>query len=75
MQEPKFDNVRRLRDIHVIDPDIEEFKETIKNAKKKLKVLVEAALLCKMGRRKRVRKLRESVTSDNTNSHNKTKYA
>ena len=33
---PKLDNARRLRGIYLIDPEDKEFKETIKNARKKL---------------------------------------
>ena len=35
-EKPKLDNARRLRRIYFIDPEDEEFKETIKNARKKL---------------------------------------
>ena len=36
IEKPKFDNARRLRGIYSIDPEDKEFKETIKNARKKL---------------------------------------
>ena len=35
-EKPKLDNARRLRGIYFIDPEDKEFKETIKNARKKL---------------------------------------
>ena len=35
-EEPELDNARRLRGIYFIDPEDKEFKETIKNARKKL---------------------------------------
>ena len=35
-EKPKLDNARRLRRIYFIDPEDKEFKETIKNARKKL---------------------------------------
>ena len=36
---PKLENARRLWGIYFVDPDDREFKETIKNARKKLEVL------------------------------------
>ena len=36
IEKPKLDNARRLRGIYFIDPEDKEFKETIKNARKKL---------------------------------------
>ena len=33
---PKLDNARRLRGIYFLDPEDKEFKETIKNSRKKL---------------------------------------
>ena len=35
-EKPKLDNARRLRGIYFIDPEDKEFKESIKNARKKL---------------------------------------
>ena len=46
-QKPKLDNARRLRGIYFIDPEDEEFKETIKNARKKLETPVAPAMPCK----------------------------
>ena len=40
------DNARKLRGIYFIDPEDKEFKETIKNARKKLKTPVAPALPC-----------------------------
>ena len=74
VERPKLDNARKLRGISFIDLEDGEFKETIKNARKTLGVLVEAALPCKMETRKRAWKLRETVASEDTNSHKKTKY-
>ena len=48
-EKPKLDNARRLRGIHFIDPEDGEYKETIKNAQRKLEVPMEAAMLCKKG--------------------------
>ena len=36
IEKPTIDNARRLRGIYFIDPEDKEFKETIKNATKKL---------------------------------------
>ena len=41
------ENARKLRRIHFIDPEDEEFKETIKNARKKLETTVAPAMPCK----------------------------
>ena len=43
----KLDNARRLRGIYFIDPE-KEFKETIKNARKKLETSVAPAMPCKI---------------------------
>ena len=42
------DNARKLRGIYFIDPKDEEFKETIKNASKKLETSVPPAMPCKI---------------------------
>ena len=42
------DNARKLRGIHFIDPKDKEFKETIKNARKKLETSVAPAMPCKI---------------------------
>ena len=47
MKKPKLDNARRLRGIHFTDPEDKEFKETIKNARKKLETPVGPAMPCK----------------------------
>ena len=41
------DNARKLRGIYFIDPEDKEFKETIKNARKKLETSVALAMPCK----------------------------
>ena len=43
----KLDNARKLRGIYFIDPEDKEFKETIKNARKKLETPVAPAMPCK----------------------------
>ena len=47
IEKPKLDNARKLRGIYFIDPKDGEFKETIKNARKKLEIPMEAAMPCK----------------------------
>ena len=42
------DNVRKLRGIYFIDQEDTEFKETIKNARKKLETSVAPAMPCKI---------------------------
>ena len=47
-EKPKLDNARKLRGIYFIDPEDKEFKETIKNARKKLETSVAPAMPCKI---------------------------
>ena len=42
------ENARKLRGIYFIDPEDTEFKETIKNARKKLETSVALAMPCKI---------------------------
>ena len=42
------ENARKLRGIYFIDPEDKEFKETIKNARKKLETPVAPAMQCKI---------------------------
>ena len=42
------ENARKLRGIYIIDPEDTEFKETIKNARKKLETSVAPAMPCKI---------------------------
>ena len=42
------ENARKLRGIYFIDPEDKEFKETIKNARKKLETPVALAMPCKI---------------------------
>ena len=46
-EKPKLDNAIRLRGIYFIDPEDKEFKETIKNARKKLETPMAPAMPCK----------------------------
>ena len=42
------ENARKLRGIYFIDPEDKEFKETMKNARKKLETSVAPAMHCKI---------------------------
>ena len=50
-EKPKLDNAGRLRGIYFIDPEDKEFKETIKNARKKLETPMAPVMPCKTSRR------------------------
>ena len=62
-EKPKLDNAGRLRGSCFIDPQDEEFEETIKNAMKKLEVPMEAAMPCKKGELKVSQAFRKLVGS------------
>ena len=47
-EQTHLDNARRSRGISFIDPEDKEFKETIKNARKKLETPMAPAMPCKM---------------------------
>ena len=47
IEKPKLDNARILRGIYFIDPEDEEFKLTLKNARRKLEIPMPAAMPCK----------------------------
>ena len=46
IEKPKLDNARQLRGIFFIEPDDEEFKHTMKNARRKLEIPMPAAMPC-----------------------------
>ena len=50
IEKPKLDNVSRLHGIFFIEPDDEEFKDIVKNAARKLKIPMLAAMPCKLQR-------------------------
>ena len=52
IEKPKLDNARRLRGIYYFDPDEDEFKDSLKNARRKLQVPMPAAMPCKLQRKK-----------------------
>ena len=47
IEKPKLDNARRLRGIYFIDPEDKEFKEILKNARRKLETPMAPAMHCK----------------------------
>ena len=47
MKKPNLDNARKVQGIYFIDLEDKEFKETIKNARKKLETPMAPAVLCK----------------------------
>ena len=47
-EKPQLDNAQKLRRIYFIDPEDKEFKETIKNARKKLEIPVAPTMPCKI---------------------------
>ena len=49
-EKPQLDNARKLRRICFIDPEDKEFKETIKNARKKKETPVVPAMPCKISK-------------------------
>ena len=52
VEKPKLDNARQLRGIFFIEPDDEEFKHIMKNARRKLEVPMPATMPCKLQREK-----------------------
>ena len=46
-EKPKVDNARRLSGIYFIDPKDKEFKDIMKNARRKLEIPTPAAMPCK----------------------------
>ena len=50
-EKPKLDNARKLRGIYFIDPEDKEFKETIKNARKKLETPMAPTMHCKTSKK------------------------
>ena len=68
IEKPKLDNVRQLRGIFFIDPNDEEFKLTIKAARRKLEVPMPAAMPCKIP-------MKSSGETHRNIEKRKTKYA
>ena len=51
LEKPKLDNARRLGGIYFIDPEEKEFKETIKNARRKSETPMAPAMPCKTSKK------------------------
>ena len=51
-EKPTLDFARRLRGIHFIDREDGAYKETLKNARRKLEVPMDSAMSCKKGTKK-----------------------
>ena len=49
-EKPHLDNARKLRGLDFIDPEDKEFKDTIKNARKKLEAPMAPAMPCKISK-------------------------
>ena len=49
-EKPQLDNARRLRGFYFIDPEDKEFKENIRNARKKLETPMAPAMPCKISK-------------------------
>ena len=47
LEKPKLDNARKLRDIYFMDPDDEEFKDIMNNARRKFDIPMPATMPCK----------------------------
>ena len=68
IEKPKLDNARRLRGIFFIEPDDEELRRIMKNARRKLEIPMRAAMPCRL----QLNQHREAC--GNVGQH-KTKYA
>ena len=53
-EKPQLDNARKLRGIYFSDPEDKEFKETIKNARKKVETPVAPPMPCVLCKNNRV---------------------
>ena len=47
IEKPKLDNARKLRGIYFIEPEDEDFKNIMKNSRRKLEIPMPTALPCK----------------------------
>ena len=67
IEKPKLENARRLQCIYLIEPDDEEFKCILKNARRRLGIPMSAAMSCKLQRgqnRETCRTVGEHKTKD-----------
>ena len=74
LEKPKLDNARKLRGINFIDPEDEEYKETIKNARNELEVPNGSCYALQDGDEKACLEVTGNC-GENTDRHQKTKYA
>ena len=65
IEKPKLDNAGRLRGIYSIDPQDKEFKETFRNARRKLETPMAPAVPCKT-----CKKSKKGETRSKTNDFN-----
>ena len=63
IEKPKLDNARKLRGIYFIGPEDKEFKETMRNARKKLETPMAPAMPCKTSKKSKKGEIR-SKTND-----------
>ena len=65
-REAKARQCQKIGGIYFVDPDVEEFKDIMKNARRKLEILMPAAMPCKLQREK----YRETVAQLKNTRHN-----
>ena len=75
VENPKLDNARKLRGFFFIDPEYEEYKETMKNARRNSKLLWKRLCFARWRQPNVFDELRETVSSGDTLPHKKTKCA
>ena len=73
-EQPKLDNARRLGGIY-FDPEDEEYKEIIRNARRKLEVHMDATMPCKKRTKSPTSPQETGARLDASNKVPKTKYA
>ena len=63
IEKPQLDNARRLRGIYFIDPEDKEFKETIRNARKKLEMPMAPDMPCKTSKKSKHGDVRPMISN------------
>ena len=61
IEKPKLDNARRLRGIYFMDPEDKEFKDTIRNARKKLETPTAPVVPCKTSKKSKKGEIRSKT--------------
>ena len=74
-EKPTLDNARRLRGIYFIDPDDGDYKDTIRNARRKLDVPMEAPMPCMRGTKSQASSSETGGKNDESDKISKTKCA